>query len=92
VGTGYTFCCGTRCRPKRRRRREDCPIEHEAGLPIECTVRRLSRGTPPKAAEAETAEERFFPLKSLLTLLAGILRGELESSANGVELQFDATE
>ena len=45
--------------------------------------------TPP---EAETAEERFFPLKSLLTLLAGILRGELESSANGVELQFDATE
>ena len=33
----------------------------------------------------------FFPLKSL-TLRAGILRAELESSANGVELQFDATE
>ena len=34
-----------------------------------------------KAAEAETTEEPFFPLKSLLTVLAGILRGELELGA-----------
>jgi hypothetical protein len=56
---------------------------------LNAPVGRQSRGTPPKAAEAETAEERFFPLKSLLTLLAGILRGELAASANGAELQFD---
>jgi tetratricopeptide (TPR) repeat protein len=45
-----------------------------------------------KAAEAETTEEWFFPLKSMLTLLAGILRGELELRAGDTRAAIAAFE
>jgi tetratricopeptide (TPR) repeat protein len=45
-----------------------------------------------KAAEAETTEEPYFPLKSLLTLLASILRGELELSAGHTRIAIASFE
>ncbi len=45
-----------------------------------------------KAAEAETREEWWFPGKSMLTLLAGILRGEVELSAGDTRAAIAAFE